>query len=117
MKANAYIVSIPKSLTVDNLLDNKSELYTYIDEINVDDILQELQNNIEINIDGDLKRISVLYYIIDYAFENNHLLGNIKIPGKVEKIINVEAKGIKDDTRHHILQHGLYGDIIRRLNV
>ena len=119
MRANAYIVALPRSTKIGQILYNKPELRTYIyDEessYKLSEILQELKDNIEIDITGELERMAILYYIIEYATEHNQLLGNIKIPGKIEKIINVEAKNIKESTRHHILQNGLLDGLMRRV--
>lgn len=132
MKTKGYVVAIPKSLSLTDLLNGKPELYTYTDDFDpssedvigeenqtgytyLENILQELKQNIEIDMVGDFKRIAILYYIIDYAEENNQLLGEIRIPGKEEKIINVEAGDIKDSTRHRILQQGLLDSIVKTL--
>lgn len=116
MTCNAYILSIPELLTLEDLLKYEPGLYDYVEYADVSSILQEIKENIEIEIVGDMTRISVLYFIIDYASGSNNLLGELKIPGKVEKIINVEAKGTRKKTRQHILQYGLIGDLVRRLN-
>jgi len=119
MKANAYIIALPRSIRVINILEDKPELRTYTDDkeyfSKLSGILQELKDNIEVDLIGDLERMAILYYIIEYAKEHNQLLGNIKIPGKIEKIINVEAKNIKESTRHHILRNGLSDGIMGRV--
>jgi len=129
MKAKAYIIAIPRSLTLRDLLICKPELYTYTDDfelpsgeitgngcesgyVYLESVLQELKQNVEVDLVGNLKRMAILYYIIDYARENNHLLGEIKIPGKDEKIINVEAEDVKERTKNSILQQGLLDSFI-----
>lgn len=119
MKANAYIIALPRSIKVGNILEHKPELRTYTDDkenfSKLSNIIQELKDNIEVDITGDLNRMAILYYIIEYTKEHNQLLGNIKIPGKIEKVINVESKNIKESTRHRILQNGLLDGIMRRV--
>lgn len=117
MNYKAYILSIPESLTIDDLLREEPDLYDYIEDVDIYEVLQEVKNNIETNISGNIEKISILYFIVDYASSNNNLLGELKISGNVEKIINIEAKGTNEETKNHILQHGLVGDIVRRLDV
>lgn len=122
MKSNAYIIAIPKSLIIDTLLVNKPELRTYMEDVvedqsysQLEDILEELKLNIEVDMVGSTTRMAIMYYIIDYAKECHQLLGQIVIPGNIEKIINVEAKNVKESTRHHILRYGLLDGIMRRV--
>jgi len=123
MKAKAYVVSISKFLTIDSILENKPELRSYLEDLSKDysysqleDILNELKTNIITKLDGSISRKSILYYLIDYIKDNNQLLGEIGIPNDEEKIINVEAEGVKENTKNTILQHGLLDGIMRRLN-
>jgi len=123
MKTKVYIVSIPSNLTIDTILVNKPELRTYIEDlvddqsyIQLEEILKELKANIETEIVGNISRQAIMYYLIEYIKDSNQLLGEIGVPGNIEKLINVEAEGVKECTKDTILQHGLLDGIMRRLN-
>jgi hypothetical protein len=121
MEAKAYIVSIPESLDLENILRDKPELRSYPDEDNnleetyenISNILDEIKNNVETEISGNVVRMAIMYFLIEYAQEHDEFLGELRIPGKLEKIFNVDAANIKDNTKHNILQQGLLSGLRR----
>lgn len=122
MSSKAYIVSIPRSITTEDILQVKPELRSYIEDLvedqsysQLDRVLDDLKTNMETYIMGNISCREILYFIVDYARESNNLLGEISIHGDHDLMINIESKDIKEDTRQYVIRNGLLDGIIGNL--
>ena len=64
-----------------------------------------IANNM-ITKETEIKNHKAWFYSLDYLRFKNRLLGEIKTTD-TDKAVNISSSGIKDSTRHHILQCGL----------
>jgi len=118
-KTKAFIIKVPKLLNIVDVLAEKSELYTYVADSKtgfpVMNIIMELENTINTEITGDFNRIAIMYYLIDFFKERDLILGELYTKGQWDRIININAEGIKETTRNRWLQQGLLKDILKEI--